>query len=394
MRILIISHLFPRPNKVTYGTFVWQWAKALTRLGINPIVVSPVPLAISPFSKLSKKWKEYSDIPDKFIYDSIETFYPRYVVFPKEILLSTAGFRMNYGIKSLISNLFNKYQFYIIHAHVPFPDGYIAKILKDKYHVPYVVTNHSCPLFDRNYIMNKRIQEVFHSSDGQIFVSSKVMNKAMELFDQPNNISIIHNGIDPNLIKHVSVNGFHDSSKQYIKILSVSRLVETKGIDLNIIAISHLVKKYNFLKYSIIGDGPERKRLEKMVIKYGLLNHVKFLGTLPIDDVMRHMAGCHIFSLPSWSEGLGVVYLEAMAHGKPVIACQGEGIEDIIDDTKNGYLVKPKDVESLISTLQQCIENIDKMNVLGQNAKDLILSKYTWADSARKTLNLYNNIIN
>ena len=104
-------------------------------------------------------------------------------------------------------------------------------------------------------------------------------------------------------------------------ILSVSYLITRKAIDFNLRAIAQLKYKYPNLKYLIIGDGPEKNHLKSLSKNLGINQMVEFLGQLSNKKVMEYMAETDIFSLPSWDEAFGVVYIEAMAQGKPVIGC-------------------------------------------------------------------------
>ena len=108
---------------------------------------------------------------------------------------------------------------------------------------------------------------------------------------------------------------------------------------------------------------------------------------------MRHMALCDMFCLPSWEEGFGVVYLEAMAHGKPVIACRGEGIEDVVTDGETGLLVKPRDVDSLAEAIRFLLDHSDKAKTIGEQARSLVLENYTWEKNAERTLRVYKEVL-
>lgn len=109
---------------------------------------------------------------------------------------------------------------------------------------------------------------------------------------------------------------------------------------------------------------------------------------------MRLMRSCDIFILPSWNEAFGVVYLEAMANGKPVIACQGEGIDGIIKDKETGILVKPKDVDSLVKAMDYLLGNPDEARAIGTRARKLVLENYSWEKNAEKTIKVYQEVLN
>ena len=109
---------------------------------------------------------------------------------------------------------------------------------------------------------------------------------------------------------------------------------------------------------------------------------------------MEYMSICDIFSLPSYNEGFGIVYLEAMANGKPVIGVKGQGIDGVVEHEKNGMLVKPKDIDSLDKALTYLIENPQIAKKMGERARKSILENYTWEKNTEKTIKIYKEALN
>ena len=105
------------------------------------------------------------------------------------------------------------------------------------------------------------------------------------------------------------------------------------------------------------------------------------------------MAIADIFSLPSWREGIGNFYLEAMAQGKPIIACQGEGITDVIENNRTGLLVKPKDVKSVTTAIAFLLENPQKACEIRERAKKLVLKNYTWEKTVQNYIKIYEELL-
>lgn len=103
---------------------------------------------------------------------------------------------------------------------------------------------------------------------------------------------------------------------------------------------------------------------------------------------MEYISICDIFSLPSWKEGFRVVYLEVMVHGKPVIACRGEGIDGIIRDKENGLLIKPKDIDNLAEAIDFLLSNLKKSKEIGQRAKDDFRKLYLGENGSKNYKNL------
>ena len=124
----------------------------------------------------------------------------------------------------------------------------------------------------------------------------------------------------------------------------------------------------------------------------GLDQRVTFTGTISHSEMLKKMAVCDIFILPSYDEAFGVVYLEAMSFKKPVIGTEGEGIEDIIKDGENGLLIKPRDVASIVEKLELLIRSPKLRNELGIKGFNSI-KNLTWENNAREMIKIYERLI-
>ena len=347
-------------------------------------------------NKLNEKWERYSKIPKYENRDDISVYYPRYITFPKALFFDSSGERMYQGIKKLIQNIYNDYKFDLIHAHVALPDGYAAmKITKDL-GMPFLVTIHGMDLYvtiKKNLKCQMKIKKVFEQAGKVVVVSNELKKIAKKTIGFSDKTIIIGNGIHLDKICHLNEQSINSANKNII-ILSASYLIERKGIDFNLRAFSKILKKYPNLKYIIIGDGTEKKKLIDLAQQLGIQEKVEFLGMLSHEGVMKKMAEADIFSLPSWNEAFGVVYIEAMAHGKPVIGCKGEGIEDFVEDRKTGMLVNPKDVDSLVEAFDYLISNVDEAKEIGVRARKLVLENFNWEKNAEKTIKVYQEVMN
>ncbi|MEA5024027.1 putative teichuronic acid biosynthesis glycosyltransferase TuaC [bioreactor metagenome] len=393
MKILVISHMYPSTQNPTYGIFVHEQVKALVAGGCEVKVISPVPYAPWPLPVLKKKWQSYASIPAKDRVDGIEVFYPRYPEFPRSYLLEHSGTLMYLGLRNLVKTIDKEFPFDLIHAHVALPDGHAAYRLKKGFPVPTVVTIHGQDFqstLHKGPARRKRLQEVLLGMDSVITVSTKLKNLVKDEPYYPK-IQVINNGIHLAEIDRAEVG--RSGARDQITILSVSNLKKTKGIDLNLQALASLVKIYPNLTYRIIGDGEERKNLEALAESLDLGNHVFFLGKLPHRETLQEMAQADIFCLPSWQEGFGVVYIEAMALGIPVIGVKGEGIEDVIDPGVNGLLVRPHEVEDLAEALESLLKSPDYARRLAEAGKATVLAGFTWEHNAARTIELYRSLL-
>ena len=391
MNVLIISHMYPSNFNSMSGIFVYQQARALTENGCIVKVISPVPWAPFPLNKMSEKWKGYSDIPFKDLTGSIKAYYPRYLQLPGGILFDRTGYFMYKGLEKTVNEISRNFKFDIIHSNVALPDGYSGMLLSRRFNVPNVVTVHGQDFqvtIKRNEGCKRAVFKVLSSADGVITVSSKLKNMVREekFFS---NIDVINNGIDDDCLKHNA----EDRQKGAIKILSVSNLKETKGIQLNLKAVYMLKDKYPNIQYDIIGGGEYEEKLRDLAKELNIEDRVNFLGRKSHEEVIRSMAGCDIFSLPSYSEGFGMVYIEAMSQGVPVIGVAGEGIEDAIRDGYNGFLVKREDEKSLARVLDTLIGDEVMRTKAGLSGRETVLKNFTWDRNAKKVISLYEKIL-
>ena len=136
-------------------------------------------------------------------------------------------------------------------------------------------------------------------------------------------------------------------------ILAVARLDATeayKGIDHLVAALPAVRRAVPDARLRVVGDGDDRPRLERLAADQGVASAVEFLGRVD-DAVLRdHFARCAVFALPSRGEGFGLVYLEAMAHGKPCLAARAGGAPEVVDDTC-GALVPYGDVPAIAAAV-------------------------------------------
>ncbi|MCX7904016.1 MAG: glycosyltransferase [Caloramator sp.] len=390
MKVLIVSHLYPNDANRISGIFVHYQVKELIKQGAEVRVISPVPYAPYILSFFNKKWKEYSKIPRYCEIDGVRVYHPRYIVFPRLMLYKYYGYNMLLSINFLIKKLYKNFKFDIIHSHVAFPEGFCGSILKRKYKVPHVVTIHGQDLqytIKKGREFEKIIFDVLKDADSVITVSNKLKNLISDELLK-NKVKIISNGVNIEDIENAK-----EFEHKKIDILSVSNLYKSKGIDLNILAVKKLIEEGYDVYYYVIGDGPERERLQRLAVENDLERNIIFLGRLCNREVLRYMKTAKIFCLPSYEEGFGIAYIEAMASGKPAIAIKGQGIEDAIKDGYNGLLVNPN-VDEIYAALKGLIDNEDLRLSLGKRAKDTVYQGFTWQSSAKKLINIYKSLIN
>lgn len=267
--------------------------------------------------------------------------------------------------------------------------NYIAKSRANEYGVPFSTALHSYDM--ANLEKEKKQYEKLLRRSGLIACRSHSIRKQLnEIFgDQFRQKSFVaHSGIEIAQVEEESL--FLSKAKalklKEVRFVTASRLLKLKNIDVNIEILAGV--DYDF-SYTIIGDGPERKKLQALIDHHKLSDRIKILGWKTREEVLRHFKSTDIFIMVSAPETFGLAYLEAMAKGNIVIGAYGWGIDGIIRHGQNGYLANPGDVQSLANIIHEIINlPVEKREALLKASRECILkmTRQEVADSYLKKL--------
>lgn len=404
LRILVLSELFPNPPYPAFGIFVERQTFYLQSY-CNNVVVAPVrvfpPLRIwkwffSPRRFLIEwqKWQRaLRQIPEQDIVNGIEVHYPRYTSPPKQVFHGLWGFFAYPFVVKLLRDLHNKHRFDLIHAHYASPCGVIALLARRWMKVPIVLSIHGMDVTytaKQNPLSAAIIRWTFRNVEAIIANSSWTKQQIIRYGGDPDKVQIIRLGAQP-----LESTGFHTKEMNCtITLLSVGYLEERKGHAYVLWALKRLVEKGYKVRYVIVGDGSRREALEALSHDLGLDAIVSFEGYKAHTEVWPYFKNCDIFVLPSWMEAFGIVYLEALALGKPVIGCEGEGgPEDLKSLGDCIELVKPRNVESLAEALERLINDPERRRRMGEIGRKIVEEYFTWERNATETFALYQQIL-
>jgi glycosyltransferase involved in cell wall biosynthesis len=182
-------------------------------------------------------------------------------------------------------------------------------------------------------------------------------------------------------------------------VLFVGRLVERKGVAHLVEAIARLAGGSVGPRLEIVGDGPERTGLEALAQRLGVADRVVFRGKIPPAELQASYARAAVCVLPSVldargdTEGLGVVLLEAMNHGTPVIASRIGGIPDIVEDGVSGLLVPPGDADALAAALRRLRDDPALARRLGEAGRRRLREQFSWPAIVQRWLDLYTGLV-
>ena len=176
-------------------------------------------------------------------------------------------------------------------------------------------------------------------------------------------------------------------------ILCVGRLVPQKGIEYFIRAIPKIARHYPEAKYVIVGEGWSRDILESEARASGHANKIRFTGFASDQEVIDLMTSADVLVVPSIYEPFGIVALEGMATGVPVVASQVDGLAEIIDHDKTGIFVFPRSPESIAWGIERILSDPDHARWLTENAKEKLHKAYSWEAVAMKTVDVYRKVM-
>jgi glycosyltransferase involved in cell wall biosynthesis len=242
----------------------------------------------------------------------------------------------------------------IIHVHSILYGAVLAKQIREKYSIPFVITEHSSALARGllKPVQQELSKSVVAHASRLIAVSPPLASLLEKSFGSK--WQTVPNMVNDLFLSSPLGEPRHNMQEVFV-YLCVARLVKNKRIDLLLNSFYDLLKDKPDAQLRIGGDGPARGELEQQVKRLGLSSHVFFLGGLARDDVADELARADVFVLPSIYETFGVVIIEALAMGVPVVATRCGGPDSIINN-KNGLLVKVDDQNALTSALHWMYE--------------------------------------
>lgn len=388
MHIALIPAFFQTKNRPTLGSFFLDQAKALKRAGHQVSILYCDTYSV----KCIQEWMHYeedsvSQIEGIQIYRS-KCFCP--------LKHGMEGHKEAFakGIEKLWSKYIKKESVDIIHAHCCVWAGYAALKLSEKTKIPYVVTEHAT-LFQlhKNEISNANhavITEVFQKA-AKVICVSRAFAKLLE--DYTSNIEVIGNVVDCEQFQ------IKETAKEEVRLLTVCYMEEEaqlykKGMDILIKAWAKVSAKYPQAKLIIGGGGKSLEKVVEWTRKYQITENVELLGALTRQQVGKQMQMCDCFVLPSRYETFGVVYIEAMACGKPVIAVANGGPDDFVHEF-NGILIQPEQEEELVQALDKMITAIEKKDATYQPERiaAYVEEKFSYRAIAEQLEKIYQNII-
>jgi len=374
LHVLTITPFYPRAGNESFGCFVAEPLAELMKAGVRATV-----FAVSPF--YWPKPGSSGAAPDA-------TWY-RYPSLPGGLGLAIAGVGLYLRLRKPVARLHARTPIDVIHAHAALPCGHAARLLSRHLKIPYVVTVHGRDAFSSVQVAGwpgawcaRVSRQVYRGARRVLGISRAVCEEVERGTGRGCAVSVVYNGADPSRFTPAA-----DPVRPVL--LTVGNLIPTKGHELIARALAALQPEFPELTWEVISDGPELPRLRQLAEKLGVLASIRFRGRQSRNEVAESCRRCSLFVLPSRYEGLGCVYLEAMASGKVAVGCWGQGIEEVIQHGENGWLVPAEGRQELVEGLRLLLKDRDLRQKLGATARDTVLQSFTLGHQAQRLQAIY-----
>lgn len=345
LRILTLSTLFPDATRPNFGIFVErQTLELASRPDVAVEVVSPLPLPPWP-ARLHPHFRERAALPHLEQWKGLTVHRPRVAHLPGP------GMRLSprliaRALRPVLSSIRERFAFDVIDAEFFWPDGPAAVALGDALGVPVSVKARGSDIhfWGATRWGARQIREAGCRAGGLLAVSKALAADMTALGMPAGKIRVHHTGVD--------LDRFRPQPRKPGPplILTVGYLIARKGQSLVIDALRHLPDA----RLLIVGEGPDRAALTAQIAALGLEDKVSLLGTVPHEDLPALFSAADVMVLPSASEGLANVWVEALACGTPIVIADVGGAREVVDRDAAGRIV-PRDARAIAEAVTALI---------------------------------------
>jgi len=292
-----------------------------------------------------------------------------------------------------VSHLVATRRFRLLHAH-DYKANAVALRVAARHRLPAVATFH----LHTHASARLRLYELLDSwqlgrFDAVVAVAAALREAPGLRRVEPSRLAVVPNGIDSSRMEEAAAREKSAAASLLAAdggapvILAAGRLARQKGIDLLLRAVARLREQVPGLRLAVAGDGPEAPRLERLACELGVERRVRWLGARP--EIAGLLSAADLVAVPSRSEGLPYVVLEALALGRPVVAAAVGGIPELVRDGEEGWLVPPGDAEALAAALAAALSAPREMARRASSGRDRVRVAFHARGMAELTAAVY-----
>jgi phosphatidyl-myo-inositol dimannoside synthase len=383
LNILIFAKDF-KPNFGGVAEYTHQIAEHLKKMGHNVFIIT-------------KYMENCYKFDSQCIYEIVRLDFKSLKLLKK----ATQFFKLIKIFKDYI----NKYKINIIINNFIYSESYISLLMAKLYKIPFVIFTYGTEINTKTNNKRNIIRRFLLNNSDKVFTISNFSKKLLISAGIPESkLLIVKPGINLDNIK-LSYKGNNPIVKKFnlegsFVILTIGRLIERKGHDMVIKAIPRILKEISNIVYLIVGDGNYRDNLTNLVKKLDINSRVILVGNIEEEEKYNYYNACDLFVMPCRElengniEGFGIVFCEASAYRKAVVAGNSGGVPDAVENKMTGILVNPLDVKEIADTIMFLLKNPQYRKKLGREGHNRVNRELNWAKIVKKMEeNLFKSLI-
>lgn len=279
----------------------------------------------------------------------------------------------------------------IVHAHYASSYGLLGALVKTN--IPYIISVWGSDVYDfpnmLPFGLGRNIIRFNLKKADYILSTSHIMAKETKKYtDKP--IQITPFGVDTELFKPIN----QPDSEEFV-IGNVKTLRPKYGIDVLIRAADIVIKKnpHRKIRLDIYGEGPQKEQLIELAEKLGIADKVNFMGFVKNDKLPVVYNSVSVSVSVSDSESFGVVAVEAMACGCPVVTSDADGFTEVVKKDLTGFIVPKRNPQATADAIQRFIDNPNLRDIMGKAGRERVLKLYDWNENVSTMMNIYIGIL-
>jgi glycosyltransferase involved in cell wall biosynthesis len=388
VRVAIVSEFYPRVHDPVLGVWAHRQALAAREAGADVRVLvlhRPVPPRATRPRDVPATLAGLLSQPRRAELDGLDVQYVPFLAPPRPRTYGSWGAWAAPTLALALRRLRSRFAFELVHAHnaVPAADA----VLRARARVPLVVSVHGGDIYytaPRHAGGDRAVRSAL-SSARLVLANSAGIEKDVRALGAKRT-RVVRLGTD--VPEHLP------NKAPAPTLVTVAHLVARKRHADVVRALWLLRDRHPDLHYLVIGDGPEREPLARLVADLDLADRVELAGQLPHDEALARARTAHIFVMPSVDEAFGVAYVEAMAAALPAIGSRGEpGPQEIASAGEGLRLVPPGDVEALAGQIDALVAEPGYLSELGDAARATVAAAFTWERCGRATVAAYEDAL-
>ena len=394
MRVLSISTLFPNPVRPSFGNFVGNQMRAVAaREDIDLTVISPIGIPPWPLS-LKQPYRQLRTVPETSEVSGVTAYYPQFTLIPKIGGVSNPG-RIVRSVLPLARRLHARQPFDLVDASFFFPDGPAAAEIAADLKLPLTIKSRGADIhyWGKQPAARRQMLAAANQAAGLLAVSDALKADMVALGMPEERIFIHYTGLDRERFKPMDrgaaralVSALPDLGiwSRGPLILTPGALIARKGQDLSIKALSRLPEGH----LALAGSGEDEAALRKLAEQLGLSDRVQFLGHVSHDILPQLLNAADVVVLPSQSEGLANVWVEALACGTPIVIPDIGGARELITNASAGRIVE-RDPAAIAQAVADILADPPSQETVAET-----VAGFSWERNGSRIVEIWQQIAN